>query len=195
MELPGADRLSLPAALSSRLVTDPPKTVTQPVPQIEMPAIAAAAGIDTAVGVVSALPVVNSDSQGPGAGGAAGTGKGTGNGPGSGPGLGDGRDGGTGGDVYRDGSGVVSPRLIREVRPLYTSDAMRAKVQGVVGIEAVVLADGSVGKAQVVRSLDTAFGLDEEALRTVRQWRFAPGRRSGQPVAVMVLIEMAFTLR
>ena len=39
------------------------------------------------------------------------------------------------------------------------------------------------------------FGLDQEALKTVRLWRFAPGTMAGQPVPVLVEIELAFTLR
>ena len=85
--------------------------------------------------------------------------------------------------------------MLREVRPNYTADAMRAKVQGTVWVEAVVLQDGTVGEAKIVRSLDSTFGLDEEALKAARQWRFAPGTRFGQPVPVLVTIELTFTLR
>ena len=85
--------------------------------------------------------------------------------------------------------------MLREVRPNYTADAMRAKVQGTVLIEAVVLPDGTVGQVQVVRSLDTVFGLDQEAIKAAKQWRFAPGTRMGQPVPVLVTIELTFTLR
>ncbi|MAM85197.1 MAG: hypothetical protein CL472_11100 [Acidobacteria bacterium] len=72
---------------------------------------------------------------------------------------------------------------------------MRAKVQGSVWIEAVVMPDGSVGEVRITKSLDRVFGLDQEALRAVRQWRFAPGTRFGQPVPVLVVIELTFTLR
>ena len=100
-----------------------------------------------------------------------------------------------GGGPYRPGNGVLPPRILREVRPLYTADAMRAKVQGLVELECVVLPDGSVGDCRVVRSLDAVFGLDQEAIKAVKQWRFVPGTRLGQPVAVLVGIELSFTLR
>ena len=64
------------------------------------------------------------------------------------------RSGGTGGGVYRPGNGVTLPTIVREVKPQYTSDAMRAKVQGQVLLECVVKPDGSVGEVTVVRSLD-----------------------------------------
>jgi len=93
------------------------------------------------------------------------------------------------------GSGVEIPRILREVKPAYTADAMRAKIQGIVELEAVVLPDGSVGDVSVTRSLDRTFGLDNEAIKAVRQWRFAPGTRLGRPVPVLVTIELTFTLR
>jgi protein TonB len=72
---------------------------------------------------------------------------------------------------------------------------MRAKIQGEVTLEAVVMPDGSVGQVHITRSLDSVFGLDQEAIRTVKQWRFAPGTRQGVPVPVLVEIAMTFTLR
>ena len=90
---------------------------------------------------------------------------------------------------------MLLPKPLREVKPQYTADAMRAKVQGTVLLECVVLPDGSVGKVEVVRSLDSAFGLDQEAIKAAKQWRFAPGTRFGEPVAVLVTIELTFTLR
>ena len=63
-------------------------------------------------------------------------------------------------------------------------------------MEAVVLADGSVGDTHIVRSLDGGrYGLDQEAERAARQWRFKPGTHLRQPVAVLVTIELTFTLR
>lgn len=46
-----------------------------------------------------------------------------------------------------------------------------------------------------MRSLDPTFGLDNEATNSVRQWRFKPGTRLGQPVPVLVTIEVEFALR
>jgi TonB family protein len=94
----------------------------------------------------------------------------------------------------REGNGVSSPRLLYEVKPDYTSEARRARIQGVVTMEAVVLPDGSVGDVRIVRSLDTEFGLDKEAVNTVKKWRFEPGMREGKPVPVLVTVEMSFTL-
>ena len=134
-------------------------------------------------------------SQGTGTGGGAGTGSGVGIGPGEGSGLGPGSGGGTGGGVFRPGNGVDLPRVLREVRPNYTADAMRAKVQGTVGSKPSSFRMARSVRPRVVRSLDSTFGLDEEALKAAKQWRFAPGTRFGQAVAVLVTIELTFTLR
>jgi protein TonB len=72
---------------------------------------------------------------------------------------------------------------------------MRAKVQGVVRLEGVVMPDGSVGEVKVTRSLDNTFGLDQEAIKAARQFKFVPGTRFGEPVAVLVSFEIEFTLR
>ena len=85
--------------------------------------------------------------------------------------------------------------MLREVKPNYTAAAMRAKVQGVVLLECVVGPDGSIGQVNIVKSLDKVFGLDDEAVKAAKQWRFDPGRRFGEPVAVYVTLELAFTLR
>jgi len=62
-------------------------------------------------------------------------------------------------------------------------------------LECVVRPDGSVGDVQILRSLDGVFGLDQEAIKAAKQWRFAPGTRLGEPVPVLVTIELTFTLR
>jgi TonB family protein len=95
--------------------------------------------------------------------------------------------------VYRSGGNVVPPRAIKEVGAQYTDEARRSKIQGTVLVELVVAADGSVANPRVVRSLDA--GLDEQAIKAVRQWQFTPGSKDGQPVPVLVTVEMAFYLK
>jgi TonB family protein len=197
-EMPGRDRMSLPV---SKPVTieqpKPPKPSEIETPPVELtiPALAMASGVDQVVGALQGIPDPTSTSQGSGSGGGAGTGRGTGIGPGTGSGLGPGSGGGTGGGVYRPGSGVSTPRVLREVKPQYTPDALRAKIQGEVWLDCVVLATGDVGSCDVVRSLDSVFGLDQEAIKAAKQWRFVPGTRQGMPVSVLVTISMGFTLR
>jgi TonB family protein len=133
-------------------------------------------------------------STGPGSGGGIGTGIGTGAGSGSGPGLGPGSGGGSGGGVYRPGGSVSTPRVITEVKPRYTTEALVQKIQGTVLLEVVVKADGCPSHIRVVKSLNRG-GLDEEAIAAVAQWRFEPGRLAGAPVDVLVTIMLDFSVR
>jgi protein TonB len=187
----GRDRLTVPTVRSER---KPIEALKEPADALDIPAKPLADATQVLPGVLDAVPSIVT-TQGPGAEGGAGSGIGSGSGEGRGAGLGPGFGGGTGGGAYRPGSGVTSPQLLREMKPNYTVDAMRAKVQGMVLLECVVLPDGSVGEVTILKSLDKVFGLDEEAIKAARQWRFAPGRRFGDPVPVVVTIELAFTLR
>lgn len=195
-EMPGRDKITVPVIKPPKLeAPQQAKVEPNPVEQLMIPAKSLADAENSLPGAIEAPPGPPTVSLGSGRGGGAGTGVGTGIGPGTGSGLGPGSGGGTGGGAYRPGNGVTLPRVLREVKPQYTSDAMRAKVQGVVLLECVVRSDGSVGDVQVIRSLDSTFGLDQEAVKAARQWRFAPGTRLGEPVPVLVTIELTFTLR
>jgi len=101
---------------------------------------------------------------------------------------------GNAGNVYRPGAGVVLPRVLREVRPQYTAAALEAKIQGIVVLECVVGANGVVNDVRVVRSLDTAYGLDSEAIKAAKQWKFEPGSKDGKPVPVLISIELTFKM-
>jgi protein TonB len=191
-QLPGRDKVTVPVVSAP---APAPKPVPTPQVALDIPAVTTASGVVELPGVIAELTMPSTTSRGSGSGEGAGTGLGDGIGSGRGDGLGQGFDGGTGGGIREPGNGVSMPRLIHEVRPNYTGEALRAKLQGMVTIEAVVLPDGTVGPVQVLRSLDSRFGLDQEALRTVKQWRFAPGMLKGQPVPVRVAVEMTFTLR
>jgi protein TonB len=106
----------------------------------------------------------------------------------SGPGSGD-------DEVYGIGNGVTSPVPLRRPPPAYTAEAMRARVQGVVVLNCVVRPDGTCTDIRITKSLDMAFGLDQQAIASAREWRFRPGTRMGQPVPVRVTLEIGFTIR
>lgn len=191
-EAPGQEAITVPVIEEPEPTPVPEvneEPVVEPLPLLEIPARAMAADITAAPSVGALDPNANPDST------STGSGTGTGAGSGQGSGLGPGSGGGTGGGVYQVGNGVTSPVPVLSPKPAYTSDAMRAKIQGVVLLQCVVESDGTVTRCQVQRSLDRTFGLDQEAIRAAQRWRFRPGLRLGQPVAVQVGIEMSFTLR
>lgn len=193
-QLPGKDKLAVPVAPPPPKKAEPKPKKEDPPQRVDIPVQTVMAGLQQLPGIIRNAPS-DETSAGSGTNGGAGSGSGAGLGEGKGSGLGPGTGGGTGGGVYRPGNGVDLPRVLQEVRPQYTSDAMRAKIQGTVWLECVVEPDGSVGNVRVVRSLDQTYGLDQEAIKAARQWRFAPGTKDGHPVPVLVTIELTFTLR
>jgi periplasmic protein TonB len=145
------------------------------------------------LGVPSA-PVMPSapPSNGTGSGGGIGSGSGGGVGVGHGPGVGTGSGGGIGGGVYKVGGGISAPRPIETPDPQYTEEARRAKVEGTCILGLIVDAEGHPRDIRVIRGL--GYGLDQKALETVKQWRFDPAKKDGQPVNVQVSIEVGFHL-
>jgi protein TonB len=192
---PGRDALTVPVfkpvqiAAGADLTEEP-----RPAQVLDVAATPMAAGVVFAAGALDGPPAITG-SRGPGSGDGAGGGDGSGLGPGRGPGLGPGHDGGFGGGAFHPGNGVTWPVKLKEVVPRYTSEAMIRKIQGTAVLECVVLPNGRVGAVRLVRSLDAVHGLDDEAIRAARQWLFVPGMRGGQPVPVLILIEMAFNIQ
>jgi TonB family protein len=70
---------------------------------------------------------------------------------------------------------------------------MFAKIQGTVGLSVIVETDGSVREVRVMRSL--GYGLDEQAIASVRRWRFRPATKDGVAVRVVVGISVGFNLK
>lgn len=98
--------------------------------------------------------------------------------------------------VARQGDkGLTLPKVVKEVNPQYTQEAMKAAIQGIVIVECVVKTDGTVGDVRVTRSLDTTYGLDDRAIEAAKAWRFKPGSKNGKPVPVVVTLDFAFALK
>jgi protein TonB len=95
--------------------------------------------------------------------------------------------------LARPGTSVMSPEVGHEEKPRYTAEAMRARVEGVVELEAIVLTDGSVGEVRIIRSLEP--GLDRNAALAVHHWKFRPALSNGLPVPVIVSIDLTFCMR
>ena len=91
------------------------------------------------------------------------------------------------------GGGVTPPRVLERVEPQYSQEARKARYQGTVVLEVIVRKDGTVDIMRIVRSL--GFGLDENAIQALKQWRFKPGMRNGVPVDVALNVEVNFNLR
>ena len=90
-------------------------------------------------------------------------------------------------------TGFEPPQLVSRSPANYTSEATRHRIDGVVLLEVTVAADGSVRNPRVLQAL--GYGLDEQAVKSVLQWRYKPARRNGQPIDSEVTVSIGFTYR
>lgn len=191
-EAPGADRMSAPLARPPALSVEPAAAIMEATAPV-LVALPTAAATEFTPGLVDPhAPRLGS--QGSGTDNGAGTGKRGGTGPGDGVGLDSGSHRGFGDRTYEPGNGVTPPVPVRQMRPQYTNAAMTARLAGSVIVQCVVMPDGSVGDVRIIRSLDPRYGLDEEAVKAARQWRFRPGTLNGEPVPVRITIELSFSI-
>jgi protein TonB len=173
-------------------VTPPDPVPVEPEPEVEPPPPIPV--LDTPIRTNAAEMIQASGSSTVSLANYAGGGRGPGIGPGTGSGVGPGEDGGFGGGVKEPGNGVTSPELLKEVPPVYTSEGMRAKVQGLAIVDAIVLKNGTVGEVKIAKSLDRQHGLDQAALDAARKWLFKPCTFQGQPVECRISIELDFRI-
>ncbi len=96
------------------------------------------------------------------------------------------------GELSKIGKGVSPPKALYQMDPEFTESAREARFQGVVTLMLVVDKDGQPKNIHIVSPL--GFGLDAQAVRSVKQWRFKPAERDGQPVAVEIGVEIDFHL-
>jgi len=90
-------------------------------------------------------------------------------------------------------NGIETPKtVLKDVRPVYSMDAMRDRVQGEVMMEVVVREDGTVGDVKVLNSIHP--DLDVSAVAAAKQWLFRPAMKGNQPVAVIVTLSLSFKI-
>lgn len=104
-------------------------------------------------------------------------------GEGDGSGYGDGSGGGGGGGT----------RILRGPAPKYPVAARKAGWEGAVVVSILVDESGRAA-AVTVRESSRYAALDEAAVAAVKQWRFAPARRNGEPVVSTHTVRVRFRL-
>ena len=110
-------------------------------------------------------------------------------------------------DATRDDApGVVKPVAMQPVRPSYTTEAMRATIQGSVDVQIVVAPDGSVARQRVVKVTwsgdsydgnpftEATPGLIANALAATKAAKFRPGTLDGAPVPVLTTVTATFDI-
>jgi len=87
---------------------------------------------------------------------------------------------------------ATAPHPIYTPDPEYSDKARKKKKNGTVILETVVGTDGLTHNIHILQPL--GYGLDEQAVKALGQWKFEPATRDGQPVPVLLQIEMNFRL-
>jgi TonB family protein len=194
-----ASRGILPRGADKQFVPPDPEPPKNPDPTLTMEPTIVAPDLATLrplnlLNIGDPNGVVGPPSSGPGNGGGIGNGDGRGDGNGDGAGAIKGTGFGCCSDgPYRVGGDVSIPTVVYRVEPEYSEEARKARYQGTVVLEAVVRKDGKVDVLQLVRRL--GFGLDDNAIRALKQWRFRPAMKNGVPVDATLNIEVRFNLR
>jgi protein TonB len=87
--------------------------------------------------------------------------------------------------------GIRAPEKIVNIIPVYPPLARKAGVKGIVILEAIIDAAGSVTSARVLRGHTL---LDQAALDAVQQWKFTPAMLNGEAIPVVITVTVNFTL-
>jgi len=88
--------------------------------------------------------------------------------------------------------GITPPRCGNMPNPEYTDGARAVKLSGTLIIEAIVTKQGTLEEARISRGLP--YGLNQNSLRTLKNWKCEPATKNGIPLAMVVPIEVTFRL-
>jgi protein TonB len=86
---------------------------------------------------------------------------------------------------------VKPPKVVHIEQPQYPPLAKKAKIEGVVVVEAIVTADGSVDKVKVISGPQP---LVDAAVEAIKQWKYEPTFLNGQAVPVVLTARINFSL-
>lgn len=92
----------------------------------------------------------------------------------------------------RVGGDVKAPVTVSRADPEYTETARKARISGIVIVEAIIDKHGNVDQVRVIKGLP--MGLGDEAERAVRKWKFKPGTMNGKPVDTIFNLTVNFQL-
>lgn len=90
------------------------------------------------------------------------------------------------------GGHVSAPHVNYDPDPGYSEAARAAKYQSNLTLWLVVDREGRPTHIRVSRP--AGMGLDEKAVAAVQQWTFDPAKKDGEPVSVMIRVEVNFRL-
>lgn len=95
-------------------------------------------------------------------------------------------------EILTVGGAVTRPELLSGTSPRYSKIALRARIEGVVVLRAIIDERGFVTNVHILKGLP--MGLDQAAVETVREWIFEPAKLAGRPVKVHYTLTVQFRL-
>jgi TonB family protein len=99
-----------------------------------------------------------------------------------------------GGDAVRlPARDVTWPAAVRMSKPVYPGAWKGPKVNDLVELEILILADGKVAAARVIRSNEPRF--EATAVKTAKEWTFRPAMKAGVAVPVVTNLVLEYRSR
>jgi TonB family protein len=92
----------------------------------------------------------------------------------------------------RVGGNVQASKLIHRVEPEYPTMAKGAKVEGLVLLQVRIDEKGNVEVVKVIKGHPL---LNPAAVEAVKKWKYAPTYLNGEPVSVVAIVTVTFTLK
>lgn len=91
------------------------------------------------------------------------------------------------------GGDVQAPVKTHYPQPQYTEIARKARLQGVVIVQAIIDKQGNVTNVKLLKGL--GMGLDQAAIDAIKKWKFEPATLHGKPVSVYYNLTVNFRLQ
>jgi protein TonB len=96
------------------------------------------------------------------------------------------------GEPPHPGGDIRPPVLVSRIEPVYPDAARRARLEGIVVLDAIIAASGAIEEVRVVKSAGPL--LDSAAAEALRRWHYRPATLNGRAVRVLLTVTVAFRL-
>ncbi|MGH9429771.1 MAG: energy transducer TonB, partial [Terriglobia bacterium] len=94
--------------------------------------------------------------------------------------------------IYKFGEEVEPPKPLKSPRPHYPDVARAARISGTVVLAVIVDTEGNTNDVKLISGHPM---LTQEAMITVRDWKYKPATRNGIPVPFMLEVNVSFDIR
>lgn len=93
---------------------------------------------------------------------------------------------------YDPEAGIIAPKLIHKVDPVYPEEARKNGTQGIVICETTIDATGKVVAVKVAKTTEEVF--IQPTVDAIVQWRFEPATKDGEPIDVIYALTVKYAL-